>query len=144
MNTSQKLQTIKRELQAQKIAYQREATQLRLHTRSLVFATKKNACRWDDTVYPDMSYDYEDAERVVVTLDTPSGVNTLATLELDGDYDEMPVIRRVPYTGGARWTVTTSPSYNWNDHTWRATNYKFVVHSLVDGVLSACMFWEVS
>ncbi len=144
MNTSQKLQTIKRELQAQKIAFMRESSQLRLHTKTLAFSTKKNACRWEDTVYPDMSYDYEDAERVVVTLDTDSGVNTLATLELEGDYDEMPVIRRVPYLGGARWTVTTSPSYDWSDHTWRPTNYKFTVHSLVEGALSAEMIWEAS
>ena len=142
--TSAKLQQIKRELQAQKVAFSRASSQLPLYTKNLVYNTKKNACRATDLYPPYSYYDYEGNERVVVTLNTPSGANTLATLEINGNYDTYPVVRRVPYSGGARWVVATSPRYNWDDHTWRTTTYNFTVQTLVDGVLTAAMFWEVS
>lgn len=140
--TSQKLKDIRRELQAQKIAQQRSASQIYLHTKSITFNTKVNSCTWTET-NPPYVFNYEDNERVVVTLTTPSGVNTLANLEISGNYDLMPTVERVPFSGGARWYVTTSPRYNWDDHTWRTTTYNFTVQTLVDGTLTAAMYWEV-
>jgi len=140
--TSKKLKDLRMEVQAQKIAFQRAATKLNLYTKTITFNTKKNACTWTET-NPPFTFDYEDNERVVVTLTTPSGVNTLANLELVGNYDTLPTVERVPYSGGARWHVTTSPRYNWDDHTWLPTTYTFTVQTLVNGTLSAAMYWEV-
>ena len=141
--TSSRLSSIRRELQAQKTAYRRASTQLKLYTKTLSFDTKKNACHFADLNPPTFEFDYEDNERVVVTLTTTSGYNTLATLEITGNYDVMPVVRRVPFSGGVRWYVSTSPRYNWDDHTWISTHYGFTVQTLVNGTLSAAMIWEV-
>lgn len=88
-----------------------------------------------------MTYDYDDNEAVVVTLETTAGTNTLAILELTTNGTYMPVIRRVPYTGGARWVVTAPPRYSGGN--WQPTTYNFTVQTLVDGTLSAGMRWEV-
>lgn len=140
--TSQRLSTIRRELQAQKATYRRASSTLQLYTKTLTFSTKKNACHFKDTNPPVFEYDYEDNERVVVTLTTPSGYNTMATLEITGDYEVMPVVKRVPFSGGVRWYVSTSPRYNWGDHTWLSTTYNFTVQTLVNGTLTAKMYWE--
>lgn len=140
--TSQRLGIIRRELQAQKAAFRRASTNLQLYTKTLTFQTSKNACHFKDTNPPVFEYDYEDNERVVVTLTTPSGYNTLATIEISGNYDVMPVVKRVPFTGGVRWYVSTSPRYNWDDHTWLPTTYNFTVQTLINGTLSAKMYWE--
>ena len=140
--TSQRLGIIRRELQAQKAAFRRASTNLQLYTKTLTFQTSKNECHFKDTNPPVFEYDYEDNERVVVTLTTPSGYNTLATIEISGNYDVMPVVKRVPFTGGVRWYVSTSPRYNWDDHTWLPTTYNFTVQTLINGTLSAKMYWE--
>lgn len=141
--TSQRLKAIRRELQAQKIAYSQGTLSLPLHTISQTFSTKKNLCHVHDLWYPGSDYDYEGYEQVIVTLNTPTGENTLATLEMTGDYLESPTVRRLPYLGGARWSVITSPNYIWIDKTWIPTNYNFTVQSLVDGTLDIRMVWEL-
>lgn len=144
-NTSQRIQDIKRELRAQKMAFQRASNTLPLYTKTLTFNTKKNACHVEDLWYPGSDYDYEGYERIVVTLDTTSGANTLANLEMSikSNSSDFPLItRRVPYSGGARWIVMVDPNYIMLDRTWITTTIEFSVHSLVDGTLSAKMIWE--
>lgn len=136
MDTSGKLRNIRRELQAQKSAFERGASTLNLYTKTLTYSTKKNACRWQDS---GSTFNYEDNERVIVTLTTTSGANTLAKLELTGNYSTLPMVRRVPYSGGARWIVATSPRYSGG---WQPTDYTFTVQTLVNGTLSAKMYWE--
>lgn len=139
---SKKIQIIKRELQALKIGFARSARQIPLTTKTLSFNTKKNACHFEDRLNPGFDYNYEDDERVIVTLNTTQGTNTLAILEISGNYDLAPVVKRLPYSGGARWSVTTSPRYDWNDHSWLPTTYNFTIQTLVDGSMSARMEWE--
>lgn len=134
-SVSKKIQNIKRELQALKIGFARSARQIPLTTKTLTFDTKKNAC--------DMSgIPYEGDERVIITLDTAQGANTLAILEISGNFEIAPVVKRLPYSGGARWEVMNSPRINWLDHTWLPTTYIFAIQTLVDGSVSARMEWE--
>ena len=137
MDTSIKMRELRRELQAQKLAYQRASSTLALYTKQLSYSTKKNLCHWHDS---GSDFDYEENERVIVTLATTTGANTIAKIEIDGDYSTLPVVRRVPYIGGARWVVSTSPKYGGGG--WQATNYSFTVQTLVNGTLSAKMYWE--
>lgn len=141
--TSSRLTNIRRELQAQKAAYRRASSTLHLYTKTLSYETKKNACHFKDLNPPVFEYDYEDNERVAVTLTTDSGYNTLANLEVTGNYDVMPIVRRVPFSGGVRWYVSTSPRYDWGTHTWLPTTYNFTIQTLVNGTVSACMYWEL-
>lgn len=141
--TSQRLKTIRLELQAQKVAFAQLSSTLPLHTENLTYNTKKNACHVHDLWYPGSDYDYDGYEQVILTLDTPAGENTLASLEITGNYDLLPTVRRIPYTGGARWSIISSPRFNPGDHSWLATTYNFTVQTLVDGTLSAKMIWEV-
>ena len=88
-SVSKKIQNIKRELQALKIGFARSARQIPLTTKTLTFDTKKNAC--------DMSgIPYEGDERVIITLDTAQGANTLAILEISGNFEIAPVVNRLP------------------------------------------------
>lgn len=128
---------LRREYQEQKVAFERSATQFNLFTKTLNFATSANICRYSEG---GISFDYEDNERVVVTLSTSSGANTLAKLEISGDFSTPPIVRRVPYSGGARWIVSNTPRDLRGS--WAATNYTFVVQTLVNGTLSARMIWE--
>lgn len=135
---SQIIKNLRREYHALKQAFEANATQINLITRTTSFATKKNECYWDDPNAA--SYDYTGNERTIVTFDTTSGANTIAKLEISGDYVNLPEVRRMPYTGGARWVVSTAPEHFGSD--WEATHYQFTVQSLVDGSLSAKMIWE--
>lgn len=137
MTVSEIVRNLKRELAALKQTFRKSATSIPLYTKTLSYATSKNACR---QVYSGTGFDYEDNERVVVTLNTSEGANTLAKLEIDGDYDIPPIIRRVPYSGGARWVVANAPRYSSGG--WAPTHYNFTVQTLVNGTLAAKMIWE--
>lgn len=138
LDVSKIIKRLRREFHAQKQNYQKVATQINLITKTLTFTTSKNACRYAGG---GIAFDYEDNERVVVTLATSSGANTLAKLEVSGNYDTVPVVRRVPYAGGARWIISTAPRQSGG--AWAATTYNFAVQTLVNGALSAKMVWEV-
>lgn len=131
------LKQLRQEYHALKVSFTSSANNIPLLVRELDFATKKNACRYSSG---GIAFDYEDNERVVVTLDTTTGSNTLANLEISGDFTIPPVVRRVPYSGGARWVVMTAPQYE--NGSWKATNYHFQVLTLVKGTLTARMIWE--
>lgn len=127
------IQNLRKEAQAMKVAFERSATAVALITKTTSFQTKKNLVTED-------GFSYEDLERVVVTLAGSEGANTIAKLEVAGDYDTVPIVRRVPFSGGARWVVTTAAKYSGG--AWAPTTYQFTVHSLVRGELSAKMIWE--
>lgn len=134
MNTEQRLRELKRELQALKATFLASATQINLFTKTTSFDTKKNSV----TV---SGFTYEDQERVVVTFTTTEGVNTLAKLEISGNYDLLPYVRRVPYANGARWVVSNAAKMPGGS--WTATHYDFTIQSLVNGTATAAMIWEV-
>lgn len=137
MTISQIVSNLRREFHALKQAYQATATKVNLITKTASFSTKRNACNYSGE---GISFGYEDNERVVVTLETASGANTLANLEISGNYAQPPVFRRVPYAGGARWIVSNAPRQSGGS--WASTTYQFNVQTLVSGTLSAKMMWE--
>lgn len=137
INTQKILKELRQEYKNQKVAFEQAGTNLNLFAKTLSFSTSKNTVT--QTV-SGSSFSYEDLERVIVTLDTASGSNTLAKLEISGDYDTVPIVRRVPYSGGARWVITTSPKLAGGN--WSSTNYNFVAQTLVNGTLSARMIWS--
>lgn len=137
MLISQIISSLRREFHALKQAYQATATKVNLVTLPLNYSTKRNACNYAGG---GINFNYDDNERVVITLTTAAGVNTLANLEISGNYDQPPIIRRVPYSGGARWIVSNAPKQSGGN--WTATNYQFAVQTLVNGALSAKMIWE--
>ncbi len=132
----QQLTTLEYEANAQKVAYEQAATSLPVFTVGADFTTTRNELQM---TYGAAGRTENGIERVIVTLDTESGANTLATLELSTDADSAPNIRRTVYKGGARWIVTNQPkvqSGSWQSGTWEATHYHFQVQSLVRGSLS--------
>ena len=134
---SEIMKNLRQEYHALKVSFAASANDIPLVAKTMDFTTKKNACRYSSG---GVSFDYEDNERVVVTLDTATGSNTLATLEISGNFEIPPVVRRVPYSGGARWVVMTAPRYAGGS--WAATTYHFQVLTLVNGTLNAKMIWE--
>lgn len=136
-STQQILSRLRREHKALKMAFEATATKVTLITKTLSFSTSKNACRQTSG---GIGFDYEDNERVVLTLDTPSGANTIAKLEIDGNYTELPIVRRMPYSGGARWVISNAPRYSGG--AWASTTYNFTVQTLINGTLSAKMIWS--
>lgn len=129
--------TLRREYHALKQAFEKNATQITLITKKLSYSSARNACSWSGQGF---SFNYDDNERIVVTFSTNSGANTLAKLEISGDYTILPQVRRVPYSGGARWIVANAPRTSGGN--WQTTSYNFTVQSLVNGTLSAKMIWE--
>lgn len=137
MLVSQIIANFRREIQALKQSYQATATQIKLTTKTLQFSTLRNSCHYAGG---GISFDYDDNERVVLTLETDSGANTLANLEISGNYDIPPIVRRVPYSGGARWIISNAPKQSGGN--WATTTYNFAVQTLVNGTLSAKMVWS--
>lgn len=133
MTVEQQLRNLDKELRALKAAYQTAGSRLNLITKTLTYSTSENAVTEGGVTYDDL-------ERVVVTLETDRAIPTIAKLELSGNFDTLPTVRRVPYATGARWVVTTSARQSGGS--WAATTYNFAVHTLVNGTLTAKMIWE--
>ena len=132
------LETLESELKALKITFNRASSSLEIYANLLHFETTP-----DQVVItgPDAAT-YYGAERVELTFDALGGVNALAVLEMTGNYNSgviyrPPIVRRVPYIGGARWIIES-----WPYGGGTPIEYDFTVVSNVDGVLSAKMIWE--
>lgn len=136
MTVSQIIANLRREYHALKQAFQASATKINLVTKTIQFSTSRNACNYNGD---GINFNYDDNERVVVTLQTTSGANTLANLEISDNYGP-PIVRRVPYSGGARWIVTNAPRQSGGN--WAPTTYNFTVQTLINGTLSAKMIWD--
>lgn len=134
LTTSKLIKDLRQEYHAQKAAFERSASNISLYTKSINFATSRNEWTFYDQ---GGTFTSNEPERVVVTLATNTGSNTLAKLEIATDGDT-PIVRRVPFSGGAKWIVTAPAKTG----TWAATNYQFVVQTLVNGTLTAKMIWE--
>lgn len=134
------LKKLEDEIEAQKAAYEKMAIQMPIFTKSINFTTSANPM---NIRYPDnTNYSFDGNERVVVTFTTSRGSNTLATLELTSDAIKADLkIKRVPYSGGARWVVYDMPNYDGGGNRID-THYSFTVQSAVDGTLGAKMIWQ--
>lgn len=130
MTTEQWLSKLENESKALKQGFERSATSIPLFTKSISYSTNRNAMTM---TYTGASMVVSEPERVIVTFNTLNSLNTLAKLEIQTDSNRLPLVRRLPYSGGARWSVTAGTK---NDSTWETTNYTFVVHSFINGEIS--------
>lgn len=132
MNTETWLRKLESESKALKVASQRSASNLPIYTRSINFATSRNAITINT---PGGTTTQNDPERVIVTYATTNGANTIAKLEMTNDNTNgIIVIHRIPYSGGARWSITNGSK---DPVTFTPTNYTFTVQSMIDGTLTA-------
>ena len=138
MNLEKELSKIEKEIRDIKNAFEQTARQLPVFTYSVDYSSPNNHMKI--TYQGGTSYEMDNLpSRTVVTFDTATGSNTLATLEMQiqGEIVQMGMgnycARRVPYSGGARWIVYNSST---------PTNFTFVVHSAVRGTLGVKMIWE--
>lgn len=135
----QELTYLEREAQALKASFEQQASQIPVFTNEAEIATTPNLCHY---VYPvpeagqQADYEVYEYERIMVTYDTTSGIDTIATIEVDSDRDVPPKIRRINHAGGARWIISNSANLE-NGSDWKATNYKIVIHAIADGVIMA-------
>lgn len=118
MNIEKWLARLENESKALKQGFYQPATNIPLHTRSTSITTTPNG-----------TYG---TERVLVTFTTHSRKPTIAQLEIKSSSDAASSVRRTNYANGAQWVVYQSGS-----SPWVPTDYEFVVHSMMDGVLLA-------
>lgn len=132
MNTEEWIARLERESSALDVAFARNATQVPVYTKSVIFQTSRNVTHI--VLLPDGAgdEDLDSPERIVVTLNTTSGANTNAKLELTCSSEEFPIVRRRVFDGGAQWIVTNLPDYD-SDGNWRPTQYELFVQSFLDG-----------
>lgn len=125
------LSRLEKESDALKQTFLRSATSLKVITNTLTYQTVRNAIT---IVFSGGSNVFNDPERFIVTFDTFTGSNTIARLEMSTDQQYPFVkVRRLPYSGGARWSVVM----NSRDYaTWTTTNCQISIHSLVDGSIT--------
>lgn len=137
MNTEKIIKSIEDELDALKTSFEQSATTMPIFTKSVDLVTERNKLDYKYTYMgQEFEYDMNAAERVLVTFTTSRGSNTIAALEITVDNAKAsPEVRRVDYSGGARWEVIGQPNMNYPN--WNPTEYTFTVHSMVDGTLTA-------
>lgn len=104
------------ESKALKQGFYQSATRIPLHTRAARATTTPNAYAM---------------ERTLVTFTTKSRKPTIAQLEIKSNGGAVSRVRRTNYAHGAQWVV-----YRFSPSPWAPTDYEFVVHSMMDGVLS--------
>jgi len=132
MSTELWLKRLEVESKALKAAYQRSASSIPIYSHPINFNTARNQVTIN---YTGGSSVQNDPERVIVTYATSTGSNTIAKLEVVTDNSAgIIVIRRVPYVGGARWSITQNSK---DPSVFTTTNYTFTVRSMIDGTLSA-------
>jgi len=129
MSTEEWLTKLEAEDKALKVAFDRSANSLLLKTHSINYQTVRNQTTIN---YPGGSFVQDDAERAILTFNTTSGVNTIAKLELTTDsVYARPYVRRLPYSGGARWSITCAARVP-----YAPINIVFTVRALAEGTLS--------
>jgi len=134
MNVEKELKKLEDESKAMKAAFERSAAQIPIFTKTVRHSTSQNRITLK---YPGGGTSYNgDPESVIVTFNTNSGINTLAKLEATTDNSRLPLVRRVPFSGGARWSVTANPKGDFDGNNWSPTNYTFTVQAASEGTLT--------
>lgn len=127
------------EADALKVAFEMSAMTIPVKTKELTFNTSKNEVSISMPGQP--TYTYADYERTILTFTTDYGQNTIAQLELTTNGDQPPVVRRMAYSGGARWMIMGKPRFDGGGN-WQATTFNFTVQTAIEGTLSAKMVWQ--
>lgn len=161
MRVDQQLQKIEQEIEAIRSAFNYNATNMDVYTSTLDFTTSKNITNWSNSnpydprewatlvsMFLGADGNRFDVETIIVTFNCSAGINTFANLEIDY-IDTSPgwtvvTSRRIPYSGGARWSVTTQPNFSGNvgEYVWKPTKLKFAVQSAAPGNITAKMIWQ--
>lgn len=162
MTVDQQLQKIEQEIRAVRAAFAQNVANMEVYTSTLDFATSKNTTTWSNsqpydpnqwaplTSMPlDTNNERFGTETVIVTFDCGAGINTFADLEIDfiDTKTGFTVVssRRIPYSGGARWSVAISPNFSGSGpgmYVWKPSKLKFAVQSAAPGTLTAKMIWQ--
>lgn len=162
MRVDEQLQKIEQEIESIRAAFAQNASTMTIYTTTLDFTTSKNTTNWSNSgaynplewepltsMFQTSGGEKFDTETIEVTFDCAAGINTFANLEIDFA-DVSPgwaVIssRRVPYSGGAKWLVTTQPNFSGpgpGQYVWLPTELRFAVQSAAQGTLTARMIWQ--
>lgn len=129
MSTEEWVAKLESESAAMKQGFARPATSIDVLSRTVLYSTVKNAITF--TYTGGSTQVVNDPERFIVTYTTLTGANTLAKLEISTDQTSPSLkVRRIPYSGGARWSVVM----NSRDYaTWATTNCVITIQALLDG-----------
>lgn len=136
----QYLEKLESEGKALDVSFERDASIIPFTTKSGSHTTAENKYTYTFTsAKGGSSFSVDGYERTLVTFDTIDGSNTLATLEIDilnsSNSGTWPMVRRIPYSGGARWLVTITPNLDAN-YNRIPTNINFSVNSMAPGTLT--------
>lgn len=161
MSVQGQINKLEEEIKAIKASFEQSAAQMPMYSSEITFTTSMNMVRythppinpleWATLVsLPNIDQNTScGVEPIIVTFTCDKGINTFANLEilviesLDGLF--VTTVRRIPYSGGARWLVTAQPNHEYKQDgyvEWHPTKLKFVVKSAVTGTLGAKMIWE--
>ena len=78
--------------------------------------------------------------RILITFNTDTGANTLASLGLSGDETSIQSVARKPYDGGAQWAVLFYKMGS--DDKQVAVNFNIEVMSLIAGSITITEAWH--
>lgn len=168
MRVEKQLEELEREMKTIKSSFMQSAAQMNIVTTKINFSTQSNICSFEMNqshdyqdwlrIYGDFAYyvtshnasTYYCDESVVVTFRSSNGSNTIVNLEIEGNLGAI-YIRRVPFSGGARWILRIGPNVTpvytpdgvFIDYwTWAPTDLTLAVQSGVSGILEAKMIWQ--
>lgn len=166
MRTEKEVEKLEGEIKAIKASFQQSASMMEVYTASCNFSTSPNVITWNGNGHwTPLHYTWLDTlygqtvdgsgnttgygrERIIVTFTCTGGINTFASLELEPiDMNDGTVwIKRIPYSGGARWVVYLNPNGVYNGQgvwqSWKANKLKFYVQSAMAGTVGAKMAWQ--
>lgn len=166
MTIERQVKELEEELKAIKTSFEQSAATMNVYTTEISFETLPNHIAWNGNGnWEPFKYSWLDSiagytsdlqgnhtgygrERFVVTFNCNGGINTFASLELTPiGVNNIPIvwIKKVPYSGGARWIVLVwaNGTYDeYGDYTWKPNRFKIAVQSAMPGTLGAQMIWE--
>lgn len=163
MRTDNEVKKLEQEIKALKTSFEQSASMLDVYTEEINFETSINVTNFSNSgSYDPLNWSTLMAmrqlpngtrfstETIKVTFRCDAGINTFASLEINnitgGAKTAFTTVRRIPYSGGARWLVTVTPNVTPSGTTgyynWEPTQFKFAVQSAAKGTLEAKMIWQ--
>lgn len=139
INVEKQIRDLNNEADALKVAFEMSAMTIPVKTKELTFNTSKNSVTI--SMPGQQTVTYADYERTILTFTTDLGQNTIAQLELSTNSPNPPIVRRLAYSGGARWMIMNEPRFDGGGN-WVSTKHEFTVQTAIDGTLSAKMVWQ--
>lgn len=161
MSVEQQIEKLNQEIKDVKSSFEQSATMMKIYSTKITFSTSMNTIIFSNPSYNPLEWETLvslpriDAntrcgvEPIIVTFNCEKGINTFATLEIKviegGTGLRTITTKRLPYSGGSRWLVTTSPYTKMNSsgwYNWYPTVIEFNIKSATPGQLEAKMIWQ--